>query len=729
MVSLAVIFASMPVYANTVYLQTDRLEHDYIEEDGTIYVALDDLAVPLGVTEIFNGSELMLGNTVYGNIRIGQDSNTYTYATGSFDFEKRIKSVGDVIYAPGQFIDAALGLSIHKIDDEEKIVLYPKVLSIVPSDGTLRITSSIPPEFTTFELEEPPRRVIDIKNAYLSGKTLDVDGSAIGISGISALRASQFSYEPPIVRVVLEWRDASVPGHTLYPDSRTLSVLLANASGDTSIYFGSNLLENEFEVVNAAEVPDEPPATVNDDPVVEVDEGNNTGTTVNASDSIFDFETTDPVIAEIINTEIPIIGENNPVPETPVTPPVADEPDLPAPDNFIPQLPDYPEEAVDWSLEQLGWKIEYSTDDNETFTAEIDTPQFRDINDFTLADDDRMRLVIDLMGGIIPGSERSVDGEANIRDIRIGQFQPEIARIVFDLDRVVAYEIEHDRTAGKIIVTFPHGDLGGRVIVIDPGHGGEDPGAMVGNVTEKSLNLEMSMYLGQYLREHGAKVVFTREDDTYVTLADRVHAAETESADLFIVVHNNATEEPTTMQGSLFLYNNPDCMPLYRLAHRGVAARTGVVGLGPIEDERGLYLLRHSGDMPVLFVEAAFMTNALDFARLTDPSRAYSKNIMMGVMDGVLAWFTHRDLPPVEYPVIDGNIDVGIFDLAGRPVEVSSEPEEIDSGSAWDNDEQSDSEASDEEDSGDSADESDDDDDSGSSNERNRPRGSYRFED
>jgi N-acetylmuramoyl-L-alanine amidase len=308
---------------------------------------------------------------------------------------------------------------------------------------------------------------------------------------------------------------------------------------------------------------------------------------------------------------------------------------------------------------------------------------------------------------------------------------------VFDLSHVIAYEVENDPVEGRLVVKLLSGDLSGKVIVIDPGHGGEDPGAVVNGVMEKNINLQMAIALKAFLEDQGAKVILTRETDVFVTLADRVDLANTNHADLMICIHNNATEGPTGLEGSLILYKDTQWMPLYKLAHRAIAARTGVLGLGPVRDQRGIYILRRC-EIPVLFVEASFMTNAIDFARLTDASAAYEKNVMMGVTDGVLAYYQGRDLPPVQYPENVRLADAGIFDLGGKPLEFAdggSAPS--DSGSAWDNPDQTAEPASDETaGSGDAASNSEtSSDDSSNAGQdgngddygRRRGRGAYRF--
>lgn len=82
-----------------------------------------------------------------------------------------------------------------------------------------------------------------------------------------------------------------------------------------------------------------------------------------------------------------------------------------------------------------------------------------------------------------------------------------------------------------------------RVIVIDPGHGGHDPGAMANGLKEKDINLKVALKLKKYLEKDGRfKVYLTREDDTFVPLYDRTLIALEKKADLFISIHTNASE-------------------------------------------------------------------------------------------------------------------------------------------------------------------------------------------
>src|SRR5262249_11302631 len=81
-----------------------------------------------------------------------------------------------------------------------------------------------------------------------------------------------------------------------------------------------------------------------------------------------------------------------------------------------------------------------------------------------------------------------------------------------------------------------------RTIVIDPGHGGADPGTMGKNSKEKDVALKISLKLGAYIEKNlpDVKVVFTRKDDRYMSLEERAELANKLRADLFVCVHANA---------------------------------------------------------------------------------------------------------------------------------------------------------------------------------------------
>lgn len=89
------------------------------------------------------------------------------------------------------------------------------------------------------------------------------------------------------------------------------------------------------------------------------------------------------------------------------------------------------------------------------------------------------------------------------------------------------------------------------VVVIDPGHGGKDPGAVVGNAQEKQIVLDISLKLGQLIKSAfpEVKVIYTRDKDVFVPLFQRASIANRNHADLFISIHANYVES-RSVQGT-----------------------------------------------------------------------------------------------------------------------------------------------------------------------------------
>jgi N-acetylmuramoyl-L-alanine amidase len=93
------------------------------------------------------------------------------------------------------------------------------------------------------------------------------------------------------------------------------------------------------------------------------------------------------------------------------------------------------------------------------------------------------------------------------------------------------------------------------VIVIDPGHGGRDPGALGSFSKEKNINLAIALKTGEYIRENNkdATVVYTRDDDSTVDLIERPQIANKYNADLFISIHTNWTKSKNVIGAETYI--------------------------------------------------------------------------------------------------------------------------------------------------------------------------------
>jgi len=93
-----------------------------------------------------------------------------------------------------------------------------------------------------------------------------------------------------------------------------------------------------------------------------------------------------------------------------------------------------------------------------------------------------------------------------------------------------------------------------RTIVIDPGHGGKDPGAIGRNgLKEKDVVLDIGRRLKKLLEQQGHRVIMTRNDDTFIPLSDRTQLANSREADLFVSIHANANPKRSTKGMQIYL--------------------------------------------------------------------------------------------------------------------------------------------------------------------------------
>lgn len=173
-------------------------------------------------------------------------------------------------------------------------------------------------------------------------------------------------------------------------------------------------------------------------------------------------------------------------------------------------------------------------------------------------------------------------------------------------------------------------------IVIDPGHGGTDPGATGNNLIEKDLNLRFARALRDNLQSNwDVKVTLTREDDTFVYLSERVTTATQQNADWFLSIHFNAHNNPLVR--GFESYRHPDAShqsSVYQeILHMYVAnmfQRQGSLDRGAKTAD--FYVLRRT-PMPATLLELGFLTNDQDAALIT--SQNFWITMLRSVEEGI----------------------------------------------------------------------------------------------
>ncbi|KZE42852.1 hypothetical protein AV540_25415 [Brevibacillus parabrevis] len=157
------------------------------------------------------------------------------------------------------------------------------------------------------------------------------------------------------------------------------------------------------------------------------------------------------------------------------------------------------------------------------------------------------------------------------------------------------------------------------VIVIDPGHGGKDPGAVASDgTTEAELNLKIARKLRDYLEDNlDATVYMTRNSDEYVDYSDRYNLANDENADLFISVHLNSVTNKS-VKGTTVIYPNNHDISISKSAADFIHDRVTTVLYdykAPYKDTRNLAVLRGT-DVPAVLTETGFISNSSDLKYL-----------------------------------------------------------------------------------------------------------------
>jgi N-acetylmuramoyl-L-alanine amidase len=210
------------------------------------------------------------------------------------------------------------------------------------------------------------------------------------------------------------------------------------------------------------------------------------------------------------------------------------------------------------------------------------------------------RIYVDIMGaGLALRSKDPIQvRDGLLRQVRVGQFSRDVVRVVLDMNSLREHSVfllpdpyrlvidlqgqngvEPLASVAKDRIPLPRGNggkpspsarVGIRKIVLDPGHGGRDPGAIgVGGIAEKDIVLRVAKKLAVKIRkEMGIEVVLTRTDDRYVPLEDRTAIANAEDADLFISLHMNASPSADARGLETYYLDNTNDEAAIRLAAR-----------------------------------------------------------------------------------------------------------------------------------------------------------------
>ncbi len=280
------------------------------------------------------------------------------------------------------------------------------------------------------------------------------------------------------------------------------------------------------------------------------------------------------------------------------------------------------------------------------------------------------RLVIDLPGITLDRSKMEQLVGGAIRAVRVGQFDSQTTRLVIELDP--RYTINPQQvlfqgvSPNQWLVQLPPPQLVGQVpnpmpfpplnpvppptisnppvgfprtrnrqlvVMLDPGHGGKDPGAIgLNGLREKDVILPIAQRVAAILEQQGIRAILTRNSDYFVDLAPRVEMAQQGQADLFVSIHANAIARRPDVNGlETYYYSNGQ--RLAQTIHNNILQNVDVNDRG-VRQAR-FYVLRNN-PMPAVLVEVGFVTGRRDEPRLATSD--YQNRMAQAIAGGILQY-------------------------------------------------------------------------------------------
>lgn len=232
-----------------------------------------------------------------------------------------------------------------------------------------------------------------------------------------------------------------------------------------------------------------------------------------------------------------------------------------------------------------------------------------------------------------------------LEDITITENNEDVM-VSFRFKRPVVFNLLSDSRAEEIelsVMKDPSILFNDITVVLDPGHGGKDPGAISPNGTkEKDVNLVIGLKTQAQLEALGYDVIMTRTTDTFVDLYERARIANRNNADIFISIHHNSTLN-NGINGLEILYcprgmgtaKVEDQFPLAEAISKGILASTKGADRGIIQ-RPGLVVIREA-NMSAVLIEVGYLSNSRDEMNIIND--AYQNKVVEGIINGIQAYF------------------------------------------------------------------------------------------
>lgn len=177
------------------------------------------------------------------------------------------------------------------------------------------------------------------------------------------------------------------------------------------------------------------------------------------------------------------------------------------------------------------------------------------------------------------------------------------------------------------------------LVILDPGHGGRDPGKVaVNGAEEKDINLQIALLIRDCLEERGTEVIMTRTDDTRLEdtqvgdLKRRVRLMNAENPVLAVSIHQNSYHEKSVRGAQVFYYTDSEEGKTAAACLQKALAELDPDNTKQIKENNTYYLLKKT-EVPVVIAECGFLSNPEDAQKLV--TEEYQKAVADAVAEGI----------------------------------------------------------------------------------------------
>jgi N-acetylmuramoyl-L-alanine amidase len=613
---------------------TIKLNGKVLNSDVPAVIIDDRTLVPIRVITESTGADVQWDgqnyevtiNTGDKRVKLKINSSEMDINGKKVALEVPAKLINDRTMVPVRAITEVLGLEVGWDHSTYTVLLTSPGASILgleydsEKDAVVLKTTGSAMHRTMF-LQEPDRLVIDFLNTVFRSDTNRIE---VGRGNIIRVRASQFEVNPNISRVVIDLTSPS--GYSIDYDENKKQIEIKTVNTVNGIYFDDEHKDRRKLVVEATSRLDFETMTLQKPDRIVVDMFNTRlGELKDSSVAIGRDGVRSIRFSQFEENTVRAVIELD----------HALQYNIESSEKGLEVLIDgLPLSAIEYV--GTGWKTGTLTIDAKK-RVEYDVEYDKDEKTITIKIPDRDAFIEEGEVYINNGVVERIVSTPYASSKKAGF-------IVVYLKEEARYKVTSSERAREIVLELSavpslYQDT---LIVIDPGHGGEDPGASHNGVKEKDINLDVSHRLRALLEELGFRTLMIREKDTFVDLYERAAIANAANADLYISVHSNAHETDSSICGVETLYypseksetDNRDNYTLAKIIQQALLAELKTIDRGVIP--RPNLVVTRETKMPAVIAELGFITNGQERALLL--TEEYRQRCAQALANGIVRY-------------------------------------------------------------------------------------------